>query len=120
MDGSGRVRGVGGLAAATADNDGYDLAADTGKRGTNGKEDASFAMGERAVLFLDRADRPPVFHHLSRGAIVTKKVKAVGSGGSDEVKIRRDHNAIEATRKRVVAQYAVMKARRRMEHEARS
>jgi len=121
LDGRKRKRKGGrGSAAAAADDDGYDSATDTGKRGPDGEEDASFVTGERAVSFLDRADRPPVFHQLPRGALVTKKVKAVGGGGSDEVKIRRDQNAMEAMRKRVVAQYAVVKARRRMEHEARS
>jgi len=121
----------GGSAAmmASMDDDGYDSEKDDGKRNTTeyGADNSSsnFVTGERAS-FLDQAERPPTFQQLPRGAVVTKKPKmaaiGVNGGGSgndddgmDERKIRKEQNAMEAMRKRVVAQYAVVKARRRME-----
>jgi len=67
--------------AAVADDDGYNSAADTGKRDPDGEEDASFVTGEQAMSFLDQAERLPVFQQVPRGSLVTKKVKAVGGGG---------------------------------------
>jgi len=110
------------------DDDGYDSEKDDGKRNTNhtANGDSSsdnFVTGERAS-FLDQAERPPVFQTLPRGAVVTKKdkskiaVKGTIDGeedGMNERKIRKEQNAMEAMRQRVVAQYAVVKARRRME-----
>ena len=48
---------------------------------------------------------------MPRGALVTRKVKAVRGGGLDEVKIQREQNVMELMRKRVVVQYDVVKAR---------
>jgi len=104
-------KGGGGSAAAAVDNGGYDSATDTGKRDPNSEEDASFVTGEQAVSFFYRAERPLVFQQVSRGALVTRKVKAVRGGGSDEVKIQREQNVMKSMRKRVVVQYDVVKAR---------
>lgn len=56
-------------------------------------------MGERAVSFLDVAERPPVFQQLPRGAVVAKKkVEAVGCAEGED-RIRREQNAMEEMEK---------------------
>ena len=99
-------------------------------RDGNGYSDG-FVTGEDAaaarVSFLDRAEQPPSFKQLPRGAQHKKlkmKIKGVGEDGGEgtsssskmgESKIKAEQNQMEIMRKRVQAQYALMKAKRRQQ-----
>ena len=99
-------------------------------RDGNGYNDG-FVTGEDAaaarVSFLDRAEQPPSFKQLPRGAQHKKlkmKIKGVGEDGGEgtsssskmgESKIKAEQNQMEIMRKRVQAQYALMKAKRRQQ-----
>jgi len=97
-------------------------------RDGNGYSDG-FVTGEDAaaarVSFLERAEQPPSFKQLPRGAQHKKlkmKIKGVGEDGGEgssskmgESKIKAEQNQMEIMRKRVQAQYALMKAKRRQQ-----
>jgi hypothetical protein len=97
---------------------------------------SSFITGEQAVAmtarttpaapvgsFLDQVDQPPEFKLLPRGAQKLKlkmrssKVETSNSGGDKNVmsedKIRAEQNAMDAMRRKVQAQYSLVKARRK-------
>jgi len=75
--------------------------------------------GERRSMFGDQVERPPEFKHLPRGA---KATKGVGGSGGDAAKPKSDREgrkadavAMEKLRQRAVAQYAMVKAKRKRE-----
>lgn len=86
---------------------------------TRQTSDDGFITGEQAVArvsFLEQAEQPPVFKQLPRGAKEKSKTKKDHKGKSlDEAKIKAEQNAMEAMRRKVQAQYAVIKAKRRQE-----
>jgi hypothetical protein len=71
-----------------------------------------FITGEQAVAratFGDQVERPPVFLQLPRGA----KAKPVKSKRSEDVSEEAEQIAMENMRRKVQAQYAIVKAKRR-------
>lgn len=79
-----------------------------------------FITGEEAVRFLEQAEQPPIFNQLPRGANNKLKLKMKGVKedkklGLDEEKIEAEQNAMEIMRRKVQAQYALMKAKRKQE-----
>lgn len=84
------------------------------------EETGTLITGERAVAMMDepifgeQAERPPIFRQLPRGA----KVKASGDkdakkkGMTDE-QVEAEKHAMEMMRRRVQAQYAAIKIKRR-------
>ena len=96
--------------------------------GYGGKDhDDGFITGEEAaarISFLEQAEQPPVFNQLPRGAHnkLKLKMKGVSDDGSkskkpgkidEEGKIKAEQDAMEIMRRKVQAQYALMKAKRR-------
>jgi len=84
----------------------------------NYDSDDGFVTGEQAVSFLDRVDRPPIFKQIPRGAhkklkLEIKGVKDDSGGKMDEGKIKAEQNSMEIMRRKVQAQYAIMKEKRR-------
>ena len=98
----------------------------------NDDDNDGFITGEQAasrISFLEQAEQPPIFQQLPRGAHKKLKMKMRGSGNSDgnssgkkknvnsnnmdEEKIKAEQNAMEIMRRKVQAQYAIMKAKRR-------
>jgi hypothetical protein len=82
----------------------------------------TFVTGERAVAamadpvrFGEQAERPPVFRHLPRGAKAKEdKAKAASkSKGMTSAEVEREKGAMELMRRKVQAQYAVIKLKRR-------
>lgn len=84
------------------------------------KSTDGFITGEEAVRFLEQAAQPPIFNQLPRGAnnklkLKMKGVKGDKKPGLDEEKIEAEQNAMEIMRRKVQAQYALMKAKRKQE-----
>lgn len=80
----------------------------------------NFITGEQAakqISFLEQAERPPIFNQLPRGAKSKSKLKMKGvdSNGNkmDKVKIKAEQDAMEAMKRKVQAQYAILKAKRK-------
>lgn len=79
------------------------------------------ALREDPVLFGEQAERPPSFKHLPRGADKTKQqqhaaaaaVVAAAKKGMSNEEIDAERNAMELMRRKVQAQYAAIKSRRR-------
>lgn len=103
--------------SSTRNSDQYDTLSDD--------EEAAAAV---RVSFLDRAEQPPTFSakQIPRGAHKKLKMKMKDDGKNDgssskatmdEGKIKAEQNAMEIMRRKVQAQYALMKARRRQEHQ---
>ena len=91
------------------------------RHGANEESD-SFITGEQAfrkqadqVKFGEQAERPPTFRHLPRGAKAKddKNKAAPKSSGMTEARIAAENNAMEIMRRKVQAQYAIIKAKRR-------
>jgi hypothetical protein len=64
----------------------------------------------------DQVERPPIFSALPRGASKKKTAAAKGKNKDDSAKadmIRKEQQALEAMRQRVMAQYAVLRESRR-------
>ena len=83
----------------------------------NYDSDDELVTGEQAVSFLERAERPPTFKQLPRGAhkilkMEMKGVKGDSGGKMDEGKIKAEQNSMEIMRRKVQAQYAIMKEKR--------
>ena len=99
-------------------------------RDGNGYNDG-FVTGEDAAAaaaresFLEQAEQPPSFKQLPHGAQHKKlkmKIKGAGEDGGEgrsskmcESKIKAEQNQMEIMRKRVQAQYALTKAKRRQQ-----
>jgi len=81
--------------------------------------DEGLMVSEQVVTrpsFLEQAEQPPTFKQLPRGAKAKVVVKKDPDGKSlDEVKIKAEQNAMEVMRRKVQAQYAKIKAKRREE-----
>jgi hypothetical protein len=80
----------------------------------------NFVTGEQAVSFLERAERPPTFDRLPRGAhkklkLTIKGVNDDTGGKMDEGKIKAEQNSMEIMRRKVQAQYALLKAKRKQQ-----
>lgn len=77
-----------------------------------------FITGENAVAaipsFLEQAEAPPSFDRLPRGA-VHKKLTMKMKNGMDDKSIKAEQDAMEAMRRKVQAQYSLLKAKRRQE-----
>lgn len=79
------------------------------------------------VHFGEQAERPPVFHQLPRGAKNhskgqsynkgTGKTYGSGSGGMKEEEIEAERQAMDLMRRKVQAQYAAIKAKRKQAGE---
>lgn len=95
------------------------------KRNENddGTSQERFLTGEQAaaqISFLEQAERPPIFQHLPRGAQNKSKLKMKGIDGKkdskssqiDEEKIKEEQNSMEVMRRKVQAQYALLRAKR--------
>mmetsp|Transcript_24075 Transcript_24075/g.29650 ORF Transcript_24075/g.29650 Transcript_24075/m.29650 type:complete len:356 (-) Transcript_24075:2169-3236(-) len=70
--------------------------------------------------FLDQVEQPPIFNLLPRGAQKKAKLKNRGKDDNhcknmDEKLIKAEQNAMEIMRRKVQAQYALIKAQRRKE-----
>eukprot|EP00980_Cylindrotheca_fusiformis_P016280 scaffold4838_cov110-Cylindrotheca_fusiformis.AAC.4 len=67
------------------------------------------------VHFNEQAERPPTFKQLPRGAIEKGKTSTYQSksSGMTDAQVEAEKNAMEAMRRKVQAQYASIKARRR-------
>lgn len=110
--------------------------ADDDLTGASGIGDAGgFLTGERAIaaadashtgcLLGDQVERPPVFNQLPRGAKVSKKAKKMsspegneersssGKKHMDEQRVEAEQRAMEIMRRKVQAQYALVKAKRK-------
>lgn len=109
--------------------------ADNELTGASGIDNAGgFLTGERAIAaaaathsgsrFGDQVERPPVFTQLPRGAKVSKKTKkrsspeenekgsSSGKKRMDEQQVEAEQRAMEIMRRKVKAQYALVKAKR--------
>jgi hypothetical protein len=82
--------------------------------------DDSFMTGERAVAamadvvrFGEQAERPPVFRQLPRGAKEKLTPNQQRSKTMTKAEIDAESGAMELMRRKVLAQYAVMKAKRK-------
>lgn len=100
--------------------------------------DDGFVTGENAVSFLEQAERPPIFNQLPRGAHKKLKLKMKGVKDDDddcdgdgdgrkkrkktmnEGTIKKEQDAMEVMRRKVQAQYAIMKAKRRQKEQGPS
>lgn len=66
------------------------------------------------VHFTEQAERPPMFKQLPRGAKAKEtKQKKVAKPGMTEAQVKAESNAMELIRRRVQAQYASIKAKRK-------
>lgn len=67
--------------------------------------------------FLEQVEAPPTFNLLPRGAqkISKKSKKDAKKAGMDDEAIKAEQNAMEAMRRKVQAQYSLIKAQRRKE-----
>jgi len=120
----------GGRGAAFDHSDGDDDADEMDER--NEPAEGKLLTGEQAVAararatqvhFGEQAERPPVFHQLPRGA--KKQPKGQGSnrdatktnnsssGGMKEEEIEAERQAMDLMRRKVQAQYAAIKAKRK-------
>lgn len=86
------------------------------------QDDSDFVTGERAITattalpsFLHQVEEPPSFNLLPRGAKKKSKTKANREGGMNEQKIKAEQDAMEAMRRKVQAQYSMIKSQRRKE-----
>ena len=112
------------------DDDGYDsdIPPALQQQQQNASSDSSggFITGERAVaamaaaardepVFGEQAERPPIFRQLPRGAQkLDKKHKKTGNNTNmSSEQIEGEQNAMEIMRRKVQAQYAALRARRR-------
>lgn len=86
------------------------------------EDNLDFVTDDRAaatdeVRFGEQAERPPVFRQLPRGAKKTKhtpKVKELQSkNGMSQEEIQAESNSMERMRRRVQAQYAAIRSKRR-------
>lgn len=116
---------VAGRGSLDDDDDDFDLI----RRANDADYSDGFITGEQAaaqISFLEQAEEPPVFQQLPRGAVNKSKLrmsssKSSGNKGSktmhmmDENKIKAEQNAMEIMRRKVQAQYAIMKAKRKQE-----
>jgi hypothetical protein len=88
---------------------------DYGCRGDESLEPDGFVTGEQAVarvMLGDQVERPPVFHQLPRGATLKAKMTTKSSKNKN-ASIAAEQQAMENMRRKVQAQYALMKAKRR-------
>jgi len=111
--------------AAAAFQDDEDYGDDEKYYGDN--SDTAFVTGERAVAatkadpvrFGEQAERPPVFRQLPRGANSSSSSRAKAqsqskkSQGMSEAQIEAEKDAMEIMRRRVQAQYAAIRSKRR-------
>lgn len=84
----------------------------------NGSDGGSFITGERAVAevrFGEQAERPPTFKAFPRGAKAKdqKSKSASKSKGMTNAQVAAENNAMELMRRKVQAQYASIKAKRK-------
>jgi len=67
-----------------------------------------------SIHFTERVERPPEFKRLPRGAKPKEKREKKGSKpGMTETQVKAESNSMELMRRRVQAQYAVIKAKRK-------
>ena len=99
-------------AAATKNDDGGII---TGER-------AVAAMAADTVKFGEQAERPPVFRQLPRGAKSSSSSKTKSNQNTSEpmseAQISAESNAMEMIRRRVQAQYAAIRSKRRQAGES--
>lgn len=92
-----------------------DSVEDYGCGGEESLESDGFVTGEQAVarvMLGDQVERPPVFHQLPRGATLKAKT-TIKSSKNENASIAAEQQAMENMRRKVQAQYALMKAKRR-------
>lgn len=102
----------------------YDIFANQNQSHDKNEEQDSddFITGEQAAAaslpsFLEQAEAPPVFSRLPRGAqkLSKKTKKEMKKAGMDDKAIKAEQDAMEAMRRKVQAQYSIIKAQRRKE-----
>ena len=98
----------------TADDDGY------GTKGGNDSNDTdTFITGEQAAARMstihDQVERPPSFQQLPRGAIHKKATMQQNDKSQRNFQVELEHKAMEELRRKVQAQYALIKAKRKKE-----
>ena len=83
-------------------------------------DDDGFITGERALAkvnvgLTEQVERPPIFNVLPRGAKKREKKNPAGwgAGGMSEEQEARERRAMEMMREKVIASYALMKAKRK-------
>lgn len=86
------------------------------------QENDTFITGERAIAMTDQvrfgeqAERPPTFRQLPRGAKkkeTTSKEKAATKGMTEEA-VKAENKSMEMMRRKIQAQYAALKVKRRL------
>ena len=90
-----------------------DVEYDSNEHITTSSKQSTKAPIARSVVD-DQVERPPIFSTLPRGAISKKKKDvATKKNGDKDDKIKREQQALEAMRQRVMAQYAILRESRR-------
>mmetsp|Transcript_11286 Transcript_11286/g.21109 ORF Transcript_11286/g.21109 Transcript_11286/m.21109 type:complete len:352 (-) Transcript_11286:62-1117(-) len=114
-------------AFAEDDEDDDDYYFDSKRRTNNADDSDGFITGEQAAArasFLEQVEEPPVFNQLPRGAVNKSKLRMAsasvksnskGSRRMDEDDIKAEQTMMEIMRRKVQAQYAIMKAKRKQE-----
>lgn len=99
--------------SAILDNSEYD--------GNNSEQDERDFVAEKSTTsvipsFLQQVEAPPTFNLLPRGATKKSKLKPKKDhSGMDEKSIKAEQDAMEALRRKIQAQYTLVKAQRRKE-----
>jgi len=70
-------------------------------------------QSDDAVRFGEQAERPPIFRQLPRGAKPKQEKSETDSKGMTKAQIQKENNAMELMRRKVLAQYASIKAKRK-------
>lgn len=105
------------LNTARSDTDSADRDEDVQGKLLTGEQAVAARARETQVQFGEQADRPPTFKQLPRGAKKLKTTSAMKKQKlslSNPAEMEAEHHAMELMRRRVQAQYAAVKARRRL------
>jgi hypothetical protein len=114
-----KLKKKGGAAAQSFSSRTVDVSSDGGNDSDDGFITGEMAkqMVEDQVPFGEQADRPPIFNQLPRGAQskARKENTKATKKGMSSAQIEAEHNAMEIMRRKVQAQYALIKAKRKRE-----
>lgn len=108
--------------ASGYDSDNYAPLYNNGNHNDN-NDKPRLLTGEEAaaqISFLEQADRPPIFNYLPRGAQKKSKLHMNGADSEADFKkaamndeqIKAEQNSFEVMRRKVQAQYALLRAKR--------
>jgi len=88
------------------------------RAGADDEEHDTFITGEQAARMStihDQVERPPSFQQLPRGAVHKKATMAQNNKSSKNFQVLLEHKAMEEMRRKVQAQYALIKSKRKQE-----